>query len=208
MFVFGKRGMGLVLAGAILMGIGVKAHAGDRHLLQVSVGGVVRAPIGWAGFCAENPDECHGGSSHARNIVMSQTAWRDLQKINQWVNSTVKPMTDMEHWGVVEKWSLPTDGYGDCEDYALLKRKLLVDSGWPREALLMTVVRDKNGEGHAVLTVVTDKGDFILDNKNETVLLWADVGYHFVKRQSQIDPNVWVSLDDGQSAVPITSTKH
>ena len=48
-------------------------------------------------------------------------------------------MTDMDHWGVIEKWSLPTDGYGDCEDYVLMKRKMLIDAGWPREALLITV---------------------------------------------------------------------
>ena len=101
---------------------------------------------------------------------MSQTAWRDLVRVNRWVNETIKPMTDMDHWGVIEKWSLPTDGYGDCEDYVLLKRKMLIDAGWPREALLITVVRDKKGEGHAVLTVKTDKGEFVLDNQNENVL--------------------------------------
>src|SRR5437868_13909796 len=111
---------------------------------------------------------------------MSQTAWRDLVKVNRWVNETVKPMTDMEHWGVIEKWSLPTDGYGDCEDYVLLKRKMLIDAGWPREALLITVVRDKKGEGHAVLTVKTDKGEFILDNQNENVVAWTETGYRFV----------------------------
>ena len=99
---------------------------------------------------------------------MSQTAWRDLVRVNKWVNETIKPITDMDHWGVIEKWSLPTDGYGDCEDYVLLKRKMLIDAGWPREALLITVVRDKKGEGHAVLTVKTDKGEFVLDNQNET----------------------------------------
>ena len=97
-------------------------------------------------------------------------------------------MTDMDHWGVIEKWSLPTDGYGDCEDYVLLKRKMLIDAGWPREALLITVVRDKKGEGHAVLTVKTDKGEFILDNQNENVVAWTETGYRFVKRQSQSDP--------------------
>ena len=76
-------------------------------------------------------------------------------------------MTDMDHWGVVERWNYPDDGYGDCEDYALLKRRMLIEAGWPREALLMTVVRDKRGDGHAVLTVKTDKGEFILDNQNE-----------------------------------------
>jgi len=103
-------------------------------------------------------------------------------------------MTDQEHWGVVEKWDLPTDGYGDCEDYVLLKRKTLIDAGWPRQSLLITVVRDKNGDGHAVLTVKTDKGEFVLDNQNENILPWSQTGYRFVKRQSQLDQNVWVSL--------------
>ena len=65
-------------------------------------------------------------------------------------------MTDLEHWGVVERWNYPDDGYGDCEDYVLLKRRMLMQAGWPREALLITVVRDKKGDGHAVLTVKTD----------------------------------------------------
>ena len=136
---------------------------------------------------------------------MSQTAWRDLLRVNKWVNETIKPMTDMDHWGVIEKWSLPTDGYGDCEDYVLLKRKMLIDAGWPREALLITVVRDKKGEGHAVLTVKTDKGEFVLDNQNENVVAWTETGYRFVKRQSQSDPNVWVSLGDGRPAVATAS---
>ena len=42
-----------------------------------------------------------------------------------------------------------------------------MQAGWPRQALLITVVRDKKGDGHAVLTVKTDKGEFILDNQNE-----------------------------------------
>ena len=105
-------------------------------------------------------------------------------------------MTDMDHWGVVERWNYPDDGYGDCEDYALQKRKMLMQAGWPREALLMTVVRDQNGDGHAMLTVKTDKGEYILDNQRDEILLWSDTGYRFVKRQSQSDPNVWVSLGD------------
>ena len=72
----------------------------------------------------------------------------------------------------------------------LLKRRMLMEAGWPREALLITVVRDKKGEGHAVLTVKTDKGEFILDNQEEDILLWSETGYRFVKRQSQSDPNV------------------
>jgi predicted transglutaminase-like cysteine proteinase len=80
---------------------------------------------------------------------------------------------------------------------------MLMQAGWPRQALLITVVRDQKGEGHAVLTVKTDKGEFILDNQNEEILLWSDTGYRYVKRQSQTDPNVWVALGDTR---PATST--
>jgi len=192
---------------AILLAMSAAAHAGDNRVLYASLGDSTRAPIGWIDFCTETPEECRGGATPARDIVMSQTAWRDLLKVNRWVNENVKPMTDIDHWGVVEKWSLPTDGYGDCEDYVLLKRKLLVDAGWPREALLITVVRDHKGEGHAVLTVKTDKGEFILDNQNENVVAWTDTGYRFVKRQSQSDPNVWVSLGDGRPGLATASAR-
>ena len=80
-----------------------------------------------------------------------------MVKVNAWVNESIKPMTDLEHWGVVERWNYPDDGYGDCEDYVLLKRRMLMQAGWPREALLITVVRDQKGDGHAVLTVKTDQ---------------------------------------------------
>ena len=59
------------------------------------------------------------------------------------------------------------------QDYVLLKRRMLMQAGWPRQALLITVVRDKRGDGHAVLTVKTDKVEFILDNQNETIVTWS-----------------------------------
>jgi len=203
---FRGRGKGLAVA-AILFGMSVSAHAGDERVLYASLGDATRAPIGWTEYCANNPGECPAGTAQPRDVVLTQTAWRDLLRVNRWVNETVKPMTDMEHWGVVEKWSLPTDGYGDCEDYVLMKRKMLIDAGWPREALLITVVRDRNGEGHAILTVKTDKGEFIPDNQNENVVAWNETGYRFVKRQSQSDPNVWVSLGDNRPAVATATAR-
>jgi predicted transglutaminase-like cysteine proteinase len=59
----------------------------------------------------------------------------------------------------------------------------------------MTVVRDQNNQGHAVLTVVTSHGDFILDNMTDEIRPWEKTGYRFVKRQSQEDPNVWVAIE-------------
>jgi predicted transglutaminase-like cysteine proteinase len=197
-----KRG---ALAGLCVLALCAAPAPGtaDERPLFVSLGEAARPPIGWIEFCTENPRECSGQASRPRDVVLSAQSWKDLVRVNKWVNGKIKPMTDLEHWGVVEKWSYPDDGYGDCEDYVLLKRKMLIKAGWPREALLITVVRDKRGDGHAVLTVKTDKGEFVLDNQNEEILLWSETGYRFVKRQSQADPNTWVSLGDPR---PATST--
>ena len=193
-----------VLAVALVM---PPANAASERPLFISVGTPVRAPIGWLEFCAEYAPECEPRAVEARDVVLSSKAWRDLVRINKSVNDTVKPITDLEHWGVVERWNYPDDGYGDCEDYVLLKRRMLMQAGWPRQALLITVVRDQKGEGHAVLTVKTDKGEFILDNQSDEILLWPDTGYRFVKRQSQTDPNVWLSLGDPRPAAATASSR-
>jgi predicted transglutaminase-like cysteine proteinase len=184
----------------------VPGAAGQR-VIYVSVGETSRPPIGWIEFCTEHPKECATKPSAPRDVVLAPKAWKDLVRVNKWVNDSIKPVTDMDQWGVVERWSYPTTGKGDCEDYVLLKRRMLMQAGWPREALLITVVRDKKGDGHAVLTVKTDKGDFILDNQAEDVLLWSDTGYRFVKRQSQSDPNVWVALGDPRPATATATAR-
>jgi predicted transglutaminase-like cysteine proteinase len=176
------------------------ANAASDRPLFIAVGATARAPIGWLEFCSEYAPECQTKPIEPRDVVLTTQAWKDLVRINRWVNDTIKPITDLEHWGVVERWNYPDDGYGDCEDYVLLKRRMLMQAGWPRQALLITVVRDKGGDGHAVLTVKTDKGELILDNQNQDILLWSETGYRFVKRQSQRDPNVWLALGEPRAA--------
>jgi predicted transglutaminase-like cysteine proteinase len=193
-------------AACALFGLSPAAASTDRPLF-VSVGENARPPIGWLEFCAANPSDCSTPTSAPRDVLLTAKAWTALVRINGWVNQAIKPMTDLDHWGVIEKWSYPDDGYGDCEDYVLLKRRMLIEIGWPREALLITVVRDKKGEGHAVLTVKTDKGEYILDNQNEEILLWAETGYRYVKRQSQTDQNLWVSLGDQRPATATASSR-
>jgi predicted transglutaminase-like cysteine proteinase len=199
-----KRSAAAAAIAAALFACPAIGTAEERPLF-ISIGDSARPPIGWIEFCVEYDPECKTKPSAPRDVVLSTPAWKELDRVNLWVNSHIKPMTDMDHWGVVERWNYPDDGYGDCEDYALLKRKMLMQAGWPREALLMTVVRDLHGDGHAVLTVKTDKGEYILDNQRDEILLWSDTGYRFVKRQSQSDPNLWVSLGDPRSA-PLTAT--
>ncbi|HEY6992164.1 MAG TPA: transglutaminase-like cysteine peptidase [Xanthobacteraceae bacterium] len=183
------------------------AQAAGERALFAPIGGTTRAPIGWTEFCAEYASDCATKPLEARDVVLTTKAWKELLRINNLVNDTIKPVTDLEHWGVVERWDYPADGRGDCEDYVLLKRKMLMQAGWPRQALLVTVVRDKQGDGHAVLTVKTDRGELVLDNQNEEILLWSDTGYRFIKRQSQTDPNVWVALGDPRPATATAAAR-
>lgn len=191
----------------VLLGLGTASASGDESTPFVLVAGTTRAPIGWVEFCVENPQECEARSGLARDAALTGRSWKELVRINKLVNDGVRPMTDLDHYGVVEKWAYPNDGYGDCEDYVLLKQRMLTEAGWPRQALLITVVRDHKGDGHAVLTVKTDRGEFILDNQNADILLWSETSYRYVKRQSQGDPNVWVSLGDPRPAVSTATSR-
>ena len=82
----------------------------------------------------------------------------------------------------------------------LLKRKLLAEEGFPIQALLVTVVKDQQNEGHAVLTLKTNRGEYVLDNMKDGVKAWNQTGYRFVKRQSQTDANTWVQIGEPTSA--------
>lgn len=166
-----------------------------------SVGDAKPLPA-WNDFCRRYPAECLVDRSEPAMIDATPKVLQTLSAINRKVNTTIQPMSDEDHWGVPDRWDIPSDGFGDCEDFQLMKRKLLADAGLPRRAMRMTVVIDEKNEGHAVLMVKTNQGDLILDNKTDAVLTWAQTGYVFVKRESQ-DATAWVSL--GRATSP-TST--
>jgi len=110
----------------------------------------------------------------------------------------IAPRTDQEMWGQEELWSYP-DRQGDCEDYVLEKRRQLIRLGVPAGNLLITVVRQRNGDGHAVLTMRTSLGDFVLDNLEPKILAWTDTDYQFLKRQSERNSGVWVAVRDSRN---------
>jgi predicted transglutaminase-like cysteine proteinase len=187
--------IGLLLAGVVA----ANANPASRHALPLTTAalthGDTRPPVGWADFCTRNSADCTVENLAAQDIALSRETMRLLTQINTQVNREIKAVSDLDHWGVVEHWDYPTDGQGDCEDYVLEKRKRLIKAGLPRQALLITVVRDKKGDGHAILTVKTDRGDFVLDNQEVKILPWSETGYRFVKRQSQENPNRWVTIN-------------
>jgi predicted transglutaminase-like cysteine proteinase len=170
--------------------------------------GETSPPIGWVRFCQSRPWECRDSGRAPRDAVMTRARLAELVELNRRVNAEIEPKTDLEIYGVEEHWTYPTAGVGDCEDYVLEKRRRLMQRGWPESALLITVVRDRRGDGHAVLIVRTNEGDLVLDNVTDEVKPWRDTGYRFVKRQSQWSPNVWVSLpDDAGRDVPVAARR-
>ena len=134
-------------------------------------------------------------------VMLTEALWSQLVAVNAAVNGGIAPATDLEMYGREEVWSFPVSR-GDCEDYVLLKRRLLIESGWPPASVLITVVRKPDGAGHAVLTVRTDRGDFILDNLSGEIALWSAVPYTFLKRQSESNAGRWVAID-GALGAPI-----
>jgi predicted transglutaminase-like cysteine proteinase len=164
--------------------------------------GAAEPPPGFVHFCEEEPSECAASSNAEKPMALSSARLRELDEINRWVNQSVEAETDIAHYGVKEYWTIPIDGKGDCEDFALLKRHLLMQRGWPSSALLMTVVVDENGQGHAVLTVRTRAGDLILDNKVNEIRKWNATRYEFVMRQSSRNPRVWVYLEPAVQIAP------
>ncbi len=159
--------------------------------------GPAQPPHGFVRFCEANPEECTPDHGQESRFDASAERLKELDDINRKINRDIQPATDLEVYGVNEYWTIPRTR-GDCEDYALLKRQTLIKKGWPVSALLMTVVRDEKGEGHAVLTARTVQGDYILDNKIEDVRMWSKTPYQFVMRQSYLNPKVWVALDTRQ----------
>ena len=110
-----------------------------------------------------------------------------LNLVNQSVNREVKKANDIDLYGVEEYWSLPrlVDGklYGDCEDYALEKRRQLIAAGVPATAMSLAVAVTARGETHAVLMISLKSGDWVLDNLTPWATPWEDLNYRWVQRQ-------------------------
>ncbi|MCB1387443.1 MAG: transglutaminase-like cysteine peptidase [Nitratireductor sp.] len=193
-----KAGQWLIaaLGGLSLAAAALPACAGTSSIMQVS--GRTSQPIGHYEYCQKNRADCSIVSFNDRPMELTRALWSDMERINTYANAVIRPATDYQIFGVEEVWTLPTN-YGDCEDYVLLKRKMLMDMGWPASSLLVTVVRQPNGDGHAVLTVRTDRGDFILDNLSGRIVTWDKSEYAFVKRQSAMNSGKWEGIVDNRA---------
>jgi predicted transglutaminase-like cysteine proteinase len=182
---------------ALFLPLATFATAATAAPSFMHLGSRTTQPVGHYEFCQRNPGECKQVAKKAP-VELTRKLWGAMVDINNAVNVMVAPRTDLELWGREEFWSYP-DGVGDCEDYVLEKRRDLIKAGVPSGNLLITVVRQRNGLGHAVLTVRTSHGDFVLDNLEPRILSWDETDYTFLKQQSSRNAGVWVAIEDDRN---------
>ena len=193
----------VALAGPAGAVTGTAATRSETASVQAPTFGSTLPPVGFVRFCGRRPEACAARPAGAVRPALTARQWELVTRVNAYVNADVKPASDDQIYGEAEHWDYPGTR-GDCEDYALLKQRYLEALGLPRSALLLTVVLDDKQDGHAVLTLATSEGDFILDNRRDGVRRWSDSDYTFLKRQSQADPRAWVALAPDGPASPGT----
>jgi predicted transglutaminase-like cysteine proteinase len=120
-----------------------------------------------------------------------------LSAINQRVNQRIRYQVDQVTNGVLDYWQTPAETVaslvGDCEDYAILKYYLALQSGFPDGDLAVVVGTIPSGEAHSVLVAHVSDDWKLLDNRTNMVVdLGARVGIasiYFVD-----GAHVWVPL--------------
>jgi predicted transglutaminase-like cysteine proteinase len=154
------------------------------------------APPGFISFCTRYADQCAVSRNAARAVHLDLDTQGVLDAVNRGVNASIWPEDDMPHYGIAEFWTIPTDGYGNCHDYAVTKRKELITAGLPERALRIAIVITPSSARHAVLTVTTDRGDLVLDNLSDQVKPWTDVAYNWIERQDNDGELGWVQFSN------------
>ena len=154
-------------------------------LASVSAPALARshAPIGYQLMCLKTPAECKGGG--AASVRATTEIMNKLITVNAHVNRAIRPTNDTG----ADVWSVNVST-GDCEDYALTKRRALINAGVPASSLRIAYVKTRSGEGHAILVVKTSNGDYVLDNLNASVRPLTQTGYRIISEMGA-NPMSW-----------------
>jgi len=164
-------------------------------------------PLGFVGFCIRDADQCTASGDQAI-VQLDKANWFLITAVNRAVNTAIWPEDDERHYGKAEYWTIPTDGYGDCEDYALTKRKDLISAGLPERALRIAVVLTGRNNLHAVLTVATNEGDYVLDSETDEILPWYKTGFEWLSRQDSGGAMGWVAFRESSGLTATASIDH
>ncbi len=174
-----------IAGGVIFVLASTSAEAGA----PLPTGAPVVPPAGFLGFCMHHLRECAGRTHAARLVAMTTAKWRQIDEVQGEVNAAIRPR-EMNP----RVWDYATNGAGDCNTFALTKRRELIELGWPKEDLLLVTAVTERGEGHLALVAHTDQGDLVLDNRVTHVVDWRRLPYRWISIQSPESPTKWLSI--------------
>lgn len=155
---------------------GVLAFRAPEGLLWVKWRGIesaMREEDDTLARCRADAQTCSREASRFEALVAKAKALAgraQLEAVTHAVNGMVRYLGDQAHHGTPDLWTAPlatlASGVGDCEDYAILKYRVLRDAGVSREQLRIVLLRDTGTrEAHAVLAAQADGRWYILDNR-------------------------------------------
>lgn len=162
------------------------------HLVAVKP---IAAPRGSGDLCGRYGWACARPAAGTR--VAAGQALVLARAVNASVNANVREVSDRRQYGREDVWALPTAMGGDCEDFALAKKKKLIEAGLPPGSLLIATVLDRRRNPHAVLVLRTGAGDYVLDNLTSRILPWQKTGYSFLRMQNPAAPRLWDAIFAG-----------
>ncbi|MFY0633091.1 MAG: transglutaminase-like cysteine peptidase [Vannielia sp.] len=146
------------------------------------------APSGAKRLCAEFAWACQARSGPERPSEVAL-----VRRVNRAINATTREVSDRSQYAREEHWALPTKRGGDCEDFALVKKRELIRQGVAPARLLIATALDRQRRSHAVLIYRGAGGDLVLDNQTDSLRGWQQTGYVFLRMQNPADPRRWVS---------------
>jgi len=130
-------------------------------------------------------------------LILTDPLMAELEAVNAEVNA-LPYVADPTRWGADEFWAEIDQAGGDCEDFSIAKRNRLLALGFPAKPLRLATCQTETGEGHAVLTVDTDQGTLVLDNRFPAVLPFerlTALGYRWISRQAGDGGRGWVKIN-------------
>ncbi len=144
------------------------------------------APFGMVEFCLRRPMRC-ARSKKIERVILNEEHRIQLERVQVSVNRSILPRPK----GALEQPWTDDAAVGSCKEYALAKRSRLLDIGYPSSALLLAIAIIPTGEMHLVVVVVTDQGDFVLDNRWDAIIRWDRLSYRWIARSTPENPQFW-----------------
>ena len=154
-------------------------------------------PFGHTVFCLQHPRDCDRTRPENISSVPLAGRLRQLNLVQRSVNNAIVPRR--ADAALFDTWSiLPREG--NCSDYAVSKRHILLEAGWPAASLLLAEVRlIATGEHHLILIVKDATGDWVLDNLRPFAVRLPVIRnvYTWERVQSIGDPRLWIKSFGG-----------